>query len=333
MTNKDIEKMLEESGGLDMSHIKKDDILARAKQEMYFSTAPETEDSTEKASKGLFSQLFTKKRYASALAGVALAFMLCFGMIGIYNENFQTLYIDINPSVALKLNRFERVIGVEFLNEDARALLSDTKLVGCNAEEALKTVIEKCDSAGYVKDDSEIYISASAKVEQTSEKLLKKLKGQAENMREEQDETYAVSTYNAKKNEKKNFEKESISPAKYRLIEEIIDEDSSYTIESLKDKTMSELRALERSLDDDDDDFDFDDDDDDRDERDEHDDKGDKNDKPDEKPDEKPNDKPSDKHDYDGEHDDDDGEHDDDDDRDDDRENDKNGKAPKSFDD
>ena len=40
MTNKDIEKMLNECDGLDMSHIKKDDVLAKAKQEMYFNTEP-----------------------------------------------------------------------------------------------------------------------------------------------------------------------------------------------------------------------------------------------------------------------------------------------------
>lgn len=201
MTEKDIEKMLAECGGLDMSHVKKEDILAKAKQEIYFG-AEATEQKKEKSS---FPLLFTKKRLIPMIAGAALAFTICIGMIGVYNENFQTVYIDINPSVALKLNRFERVIGVEFLNEDAKALLSDTKLVGCDAKAALQTVIDACDSAGYVKDDSEIYISAAAKEEKASEKLLKKLKGHAEAMREDDSETYSVNTYNAKKGEKKEF--------------------------------------------------------------------------------------------------------------------------------
>ena len=275
MTEKDIEKMLSECDGLDMSHIKKEDALARAKQEMYFGTESAKEE------KGSSSNFFRNKRFVSAIAGAAFALLICFGMIGLYNENFQTVYIDINPSVALKLNRFERVIGVEFLNEDAKALLSSAKLVGRDATDAVQTVISACDSAGYVKNDSEIYISASAKEEQKSEKLLQKLKGSAENMRGEKDETYSVSTYNAKKDEKKDFEKESISPAKYKLIDEIIDEDSRYTIEELKGKTMAELRDLERALDDDDDD-DFDD-------RDEHNDRDDKGEKDDRDENKKPN--------------------------------------------
>ena len=265
MTNKDIEKMFESCDGLDMSHIKKDDILAKAKQEMYFNT-----NAAETKEKSSFPLLFTKKRFVPIIAGVALAFMICVGSIGVYAENYQTIYIDINPSVALKLNRFERVIGVEYLNEDAALLLADTKLVGCDATAALETVITACNSAGYVKEDSEIYISASAKEEKNSEKLLQKLKGHAETMREEKDETYAVSTYNAKKEEKKEIEKSSLSPAKYKVIKDIIDEDEGFDMEELKGKSMEELRKIKHRYDDDDreddrDDFDEDDRDDDRD--------------------------------------------------------------------
>lgn len=264
MTEKDIEKMLADCDGLDMSHVKKEDVLAKAKQELYFST----ESSENEKEKNTFTSLFTKKRFVSAFAGAAIAFAVCIGMIGLYNENFQTVYIDINPSVALKLNRFERVIGVEFLNDDAKTLLSDVKLIGCNATDAVQTVITACDTAGYVKSDSEIYISATSKQEQSSEKLLEKLKGHAETMREEPNETYSVNTYNAKKNEKKDFEKESLSPAKYNVISEILDEDDRYKLEDLKDKPMSELKKLHRELEERDDDDDRYEDDDDRDDRD-----------------------------------------------------------------
>ena len=301
MTNKDIEKLFAECDGLDMSHVKKDDILAKAKQEMYFATEPE-EQKEEKSSFPLF---FTKKRFVPLMAGVALAFMICVGGIGVYAENYQTVYIDINPSVALKLNRFERVIGVEYLNEDAATLLSDTKLVGCDATVALENVIAACNSAGYVKDDSEIYISATAKKEEDSEKILKKLKGRAENMREEEDETYSVSTYSAKKGEKKEIEKESISPAKYNVIKDIIDEDEGYKMEDLKDKSMEELRKIKHRQDKDDDDFDDDRDDDRDDERDDDDDDDDDRNEhnngnqnnngatPTKKPENKPEDKPN----------------------------------------
>ena len=120
MTEKDIEKMLAESEGLDMSHVNKDDALAKARRELYFGANVKSEQKEEKSS---FARFFTSRRIVPALAGAALAIGLFAGAIGLYNENFQTVYIDINPSVALKLNRFDRVIGVEYLNDDAKALL------------------------------------------------------------------------------------------------------------------------------------------------------------------------------------------------------------------
>ena len=243
MTEKNIEKMLEESGGLDTSHLCKDDILAKAKQKIYFGSTAE-EPQKEKGFIGFFS---SKKRLIPVLAGVALAFTICVGSIGLYNENFQTLYIDVNPSVALKLNRFERVIGVEFLNDDAKALLSNVKLVGTNASDALDTVLTACTTAGYVQPNSEIYISTTSKQEKDAEKLLEKLKGHAETKKGTA-ETYSVNTYSAKKDEKKNVEHSSVSPAKYKLINEIIEIDSSYTFDFLKNKSMGELHQILNSL-------------------------------------------------------------------------------------
>lgn len=260
MTNKDIEKLFEESNGPDMSHIKKDDILAKAKQELYFGSPAEEAPKKEKSALPSF---FSKKRLIPTLAGVALAVTIFAGSIGLYNENFQTVYIDINPSVALKLNRFERVIGVEYLNEDAATLLSNVKLVGCDASDALTTVINACNSAGYVKSDSEIYISAEANNTKDSEKLLNKLKSKAETARQDESDTYAVNTYNAKKEEKENYKKEELSPAKYNIIHEIIDEDDDYELSDLRHKSMDELNKIKKNLDRDDDLDDDDDDDDD----------------------------------------------------------------------
>ena len=254
MTEKDIEKMLAESDGLDMSHVNKDDALAKARRELYFGVAAVSEGTEKKEEKSSFARFFTSRRLVPALAGAALAIALFAGAIGFYNENFQTVYIDINPSVALKLNRFDRVIGVEYLNDDAKNLLSDVKLVGCDATEALSTVINACNEAGYVKDDSEIYISATSKEEKKSEKLLGKLKDCAENMKDGENETYSVSTFNTKKEDKEKFDKSPISPAKNNIIEDILDEDDApFKFDDLKDKSMEELHKIKREYDDRDD--------------------------------------------------------------------------------
>lgn len=249
MTQKDIEKLFSESEGLDMSHVNKDDVLAKAKQEIYFGASAKAEPEKEK---GALPRFFTKRRLIPTLAGVALAFTVFAGALGLYNENFQTVYIDINPSVALKLNRFERVVGVEYLNNDAKNLLAGVKLVGCDASDALATVITACDNAGYVNASSEIYISAESNNDKDSEKILTKLKARAEASKGQESETYTVNTYKASKTEKENYKKEELSPAKYNIIREIIDEDDDYEIDDLKSKTMDELKRIKKDAKDDD---------------------------------------------------------------------------------
>ena len=256
MTQKDIEKLFSESEGLDMSHVNKDDVLAKAKQEIYFGASAKAEPEKEK---GALPRFFTKRRLIPTLAGVALAFTVFAGALGLYNENFQTVYIDINPSVALKLNRFERVVGVEYLNNDAKNLLAGVKLVGCDASDALATVITACDNAGYVNASSEIYISAESNNDKDSEKILTKLKARAEASKGQESETYTVNTYKASKTEKENYKKEELSPAKYNIIREIIDEDDDYEIDDLKSKTMDELKRIKKDAKDDDKDDDKDD--------------------------------------------------------------------------
>lgn len=249
MTQKDIEKLFSESEGLDMSHVNKDDVLAKAKQEIYFGASAKAEPEKEK---GALPRFFTKRRLIPTLAGVALAFTVFAGALGLYNENFQTVYIDINPSVALKLNRFERVVGVEYLNNDAKNLLAGVKLVGCDASDALTTVITACDNAGYVNASSEIYISAESNNDKDSEKILTKLKARAEASKGQESETYTVNTYKASKTEKENYKKEELSPAKYNIIREIIDEDDDFEIDDLKGKTMDELKRIKKDAKDDD---------------------------------------------------------------------------------
>ena len=241
MTQKDIEKLFSESEGFDMSHVNKDDVLAKAKQEMYFGSPAKEAPEKEKSA---LPRFFTKRRLIPTLAGVALAFTVFAGALGLYNENFQTVYIDINPSVALKLNRFERVVGVEYLNNDAKNLLSTVKLVGCDASDALTTVITACNNAGYVNASSEIYISAESNNDKDSEKILTKLKTRAETAKSQESETYTVNTYKANKAEKESYKKEELSPAKYNIIREIIDEDDDFEIDDLKGKTMDELKRI-----------------------------------------------------------------------------------------
>jgi len=163
-------------------------------------------------------------------------------MIGLNNEAYQTIYIDVNPSVAITLNRFERVNGVEYLNEDARDVFEKTELEGKSAEEALEEIIAVLDTEGYFEDEACIYISADEKAQETVDKLTshaEKIKGNRK---------YKVSGQALSQEEKEEAKESGISPGKYRIISEIIELCPSYTVEELKNLPMAELNKIYKNL-------------------------------------------------------------------------------------
>ena len=182
------------------------------------------------------------KRLMPIAACFVFVFILIGGMLGLGNENYQTVYIDVNPSVALNVNRFGKVSSVEYLNEDAREALNGIKLKGLSAEDALEKMITAYDGAGCFDSDAEIYISVVSEKNKNADKLLAKLSERAEKIKG--NKNYSVNTTKLTAEDRAEADEYGVSPGKYRIISEIIEKHQSYTVEDLKDKSMAELKDL-----------------------------------------------------------------------------------------
>ena len=234
MTDKDFEKLFKESEEIKPRAELKNEILAKAKQEMATTVIPK-----EKRSPRI--SLFAKRLMPIAACFV-FVFILIGGMLGLGNENYQTVYIDVNPSVALNVNRFDKVSSVEYLNEDAEKALSSVKLKGLTAEDALEKVIDAYDDAGYFENGAEIYISAVSEKNKNYDKLLSKMQERAEKVKGKRG--YSVNVNKLTAEDRTEAKEYDISPGKYRVISEIIEKHPNYTVEDLKDKSMAELKKL-----------------------------------------------------------------------------------------
>lgn len=234
MTDKDFEKLFKQSEEITPHADLKNEILAKAKQEMA-TTAIKKEKSSPRISP-------LAKRLMPIAACFVFVFILIGGMLGFGNENYQTVYIDVNPSVALNINRFGKVSSVEYLNEDAKEALDGIKLKGLSAEDALEKMINAYDDAGYFGNDAEIYISAVSEKNKNYDKLLSKMQERAEKVKGERGYSINVNKLTAEdRTEAKEYD---ISPGKYRVISEIIEKHPNYTVEDLKDKSMAELKDM-----------------------------------------------------------------------------------------
>ncbi|HOS69883.1 MAG TPA: anti-sigma factor domain-containing protein, partial [Bacillota bacterium] len=111
------------------------------------------------------------------LAGLAACFMACiFLSTGVYAYYTPCSYVsvDINPSLSLSLNRFERVISVNPLTEDAVDLIKDAKsLKNQNIDTALSEIIKTASDKGYIDEETEdeIVVIVSAKNPKQEKKL------------------------------------------------------------------------------------------------------------------------------------------------------------------
>ena len=238
MKSMDIEQMLRDSDELTPSPELNSKALIAAKQAMTRRAYAACREERRKVS--IATVLLSRRGVAFAVC-LLLVFGVTASVLGISNETFRIVYVDVNPSVALHVNRFERVCEVEYLNEDAQRLLSGVKLNRCTVEDALEIIIDACTASGYMDGEAELYISAKdgdALIERLEDCAVQKSEGQ-----------YSVNTTRFTDEEQELARPHGISPGKYRQIIAILTADPTYTIEQLANKPMRELKAILSQID------------------------------------------------------------------------------------
>lgn len=106
-----------------------------------------------------------------ALSAAACLAVICTVAFGchLYYTPASYVYMDINPSVRLDLNCFERVIDVVPLNEDAEVLLSHAAIRKGSPESCMSTIVSACQEQNYLNENNtDIEVSVrtdSAKLE------------------------------------------------------------------------------------------------------------------------------------------------------------------------
>ena len=236
MSNKKLQQLYQNSNELLPRAELKEEILSRAKQELALK---KLDSAKEKSATKPFKR---KKRWLPLAACCAFILIVIGSLFGLYHQNYQTVYVDVNPSVSLEVNRFGTVNSVNYINEDAKDALDGVKLTGRQAEDALELMLNAYNEVGYFDKEADVCISAVEEKGKDADKLLKKLQKRAEKIRG--NKKYSVTVLKLTKADKAQAKENGISPGKYRIISEIIAIDPSYTVDDLKDKTMQELKNI-----------------------------------------------------------------------------------------
>lgn len=107
-----------------------------------------------------------------AAVTACLAILLLLGGYRLYMTPVATISVDINPSIELSINRFDRIVGTRAFNEDGRAVLAAVDLQNMRYTDALSVLLGSDALSGYLSEDADISITVLGDSEAHSEEIL-----------------------------------------------------------------------------------------------------------------------------------------------------------------
>ncbi|MDV3428407.1 MAG: hypothetical protein LIR50_15535 [Bacillota bacterium] len=159
-----------------LNQIKADEVLIN-KTEIYLREKLK-EDQKSKIIKFPKHRLIYIKNLAKA---ACILFILIGGGTGTY-AYYKTpvayLSLDINPSIELGVNAFDKVVSAEGYNADGRTVLNGIDVTGVNIETAVSTVISSADDNGFIESDGSTVVSLTSETDNIN--ISNKLKTDAE---------------------------------------------------------------------------------------------------------------------------------------------------------
>ncbi len=190
---------------------------------------------------------FIKKM--SLIIAPVIVFIFCCVLIGISlgNERYRSIYIDINPSVEIVANRFDYIVDVNYLNDDAIIEYVDLSLKGEKLEKALNNILDKLEKEGYL-ENKEMIISVVTKNNFNGEEVLNNIKTKVNDYIQEKGKDLVVEGKTHSEEEKDVADEYKLSPAKYKLIEYILKLDATILLDDLKELTIEDLSELLNTL-------------------------------------------------------------------------------------
>ena len=182
------------------------------------------------------------RRWVAAVAAACL--LLAAAGIGghwLYFTPTAAISIDVNPSLELEVNRFDRVIGVEGYNEDGRALAALVDVTFQSYDQAVEEILSNEVVVGLLDRDELLTITVTGRDQDQCERILSHVE------RETADQPN-VHCSGAHHDEVELAHKYGLSYGKYRAYLEIQALDPDISPEAIAEMTMGEIQDLLRAL-------------------------------------------------------------------------------------
>lgn len=185
---------------------------------------------------------------------VSAAILLGVGLLGsayvINNTVSSVVSLDVNPSVEIRINKNEKVLGVNALNEDGKVIVGDMDFSGNSLDVTVNALIGSMLRNGYLSDmTNSILVSVDGKDDKLSAEIRQKVADEISALLTTDDFTGAVlsQTVSADNTLRSKADEYGITAGKAQLIEQITSQNSFYTFEELVPLSINELNLISMS--------------------------------------------------------------------------------------
>ena len=195
---------------------------------------------TEKKSKGISRK--AKMLYASA-ASFAILFIAGYFSFDFYFTEVSFVDMDVNPSIELKLNKLDRVIGTYAFNEEGKLILAETDVSNKKMDEAIDMLITEIGEQGYIVEDGLITLVLQTNDKSKEKTLLNRIR-KLNSVVAKKNELYSdIEIFSVDEQVKKNADELDISCGKYLAYTELKEVDPEMSVEECKRSTIQEMKA------------------------------------------------------------------------------------------
>lgn len=195
----------------------------------------------------------SKKSLLRWAIGVAAAFaviaggVICAGLYQTEHSIQSTVMLDVNPSIELEVNKNERVLAVNPLNDDGKIIIGDMNFEGCDINVAVNALVGSMLKNGYLSElSNSILVSVNGNNSENSAALQEKLEREISEAMQSNSFRGAVVSQTVTEDEdlKVLADLYGISLGKAQLIRHIVDQNTLYTFEELSKLSVNELNLL-----------------------------------------------------------------------------------------
>lgn len=182
----------------------------------------------------------------SKIASIAAAIILvsALGMGGIlYVTPYSYVDLDINPSLEITSNVFNRILSVKALNKDGNKLIENADLHHRNLKEGIKIVMFRALEEGYLKskENNAVFITVSTQNNKKVEKIQKMIEKSSNEELTAQNLNAEIIVENTSLEKHLKANKEGISAGKLILFEKLKEKDPTAELDDVKNTSVKKI--------------------------------------------------------------------------------------------